>query len=360
MQPAFLKVASIGRLLAPRPSGRPAPRRLAVASLSALALAALCGPTAAQSNADAESAAAAWPTRPVTLMVPYAAGGPVDTVARLMAVRVSELMGQQMVIENLGGAGGMTGAARAARARPDGYNALLSGSAIMTQIPNFRKSMPYDPIKDFEHSALFADSARVLIARKDFPAADFKELQAYMKTHASKLQYGTAGAGTGSHTCALLLDRAMGVKTTHVPYRGSALAMQDLLAGRIDFIAEQISTAIPQIKSGAVKAYATLGLERGPGLEDLPTAAEFGLKGIDCGAWIGFDFPKGTPQAIVRKMSEISDKAIDTPELVERFKQIGVVVPAKNRRSPEYFVEYIKSELERWKGPIKDSGITLD
>ena len=321
-----------------------------IAGIALAALTLLPGPARAQD----------WPSRPVTLVVPYAAGGPVDTIARIIAARLSELLGQQMVIENVGGAGGLTGTVRVAKSAPDGYTVLLAGSAVLSQIPTFRKHSPYDPLGDFAHVALFSDSARVLIARKDFPPNDFKGFMAYAKEHQSTLQYGSAGAGSGSHTCAILLDRAMGTKITHVPYRGAGPAMQDLIGGRIDYMAEQISTATPQIKGGTVKAYATFGLERGPGLENIPTAEELGVKGLDCGAWGSFSFPKGTPQAIVQKLSKASSDAIDTPAVVERFKSIGVVVAAKNRRSPEYLINFIKSEIERWTGPIKASGVSLD
>ena len=246
-------------------------------------------------------------------MVPYAAGGPVDTIARIIAARLSEILGQQMVIENVGGAGGMTGTVRVAKAAPDGYTLLLSGSAVLSQNPTFRKQPPYDPIADFAHVALFSDSARVLIARKDFPPDDFKEFMAYAKQNQNTLQYGSPGAGSGGHTCAVLLDGAMGAKITHVPYRGAGPAMQDLLGGRIDYMLEQISTATPQIKSNTVKAYATLGLDRGPGLENIPTAEELGVKGLDCGAWGSFSFPKDTPQAIVQRLAKASSDAIDTP-----------------------------------------------
>lgn len=301
-----------------------------------------------------------YPDRPVTLVVPYAAGGPVDTVARIIGARMSELLGQQIVIENVGGAGGLTGTMRVVKAAPDGYTVLLSGSAVLAQIPNFQKRPSYDPINDFEHVALFSDSARALVARKDFPANDFKEFIAYAKANHAKMQYGSAGAGSGSHTCAILLDGAMGTKVTHVPYRGAGPAMQDLLGGRIDYITEQISTATPQIKGGALKAYVTLGLDRGPGLESLPTADELGMKGLDCGAWGTFSLPRGTPKAIVDRLAKAASDAIDTPAVVERYKSIGVVVAAKNRRSPEYATQFVKSELERWAVPIKASGIVLD
>jgi tripartite-type tricarboxylate transporter receptor subunit TctC len=321
--------------------------RIAAAAL----LAAFAGTAQAQAN---------YPDRPVTLVVPYAAGGPVDTIARIIGVRMSELLGQQLVIENVGGAGGLTGTVRVAKAAPDGYTVLLSGSAVLAQIPNFHKRPAYNPMTDFEHVALFSDSARVLVGRKDLPPNDFKEFIAYAKDNQAKMQYGSAGAGSGSHTCAILLDGAMGTKITHVPYRGAGPAMQDLLGGRIDFITEQISTATPLIKGGTLKAYATLGLDRGPGLENIPTADQLGVKNLDCGAWGTFSVPKGTPRAIVDRIAKASSDAIDTPAVVERYKSIGVVVAAKDRRSPEYATQFVKSELERWAVPIKASGITID
>jgi tripartite-type tricarboxylate transporter receptor subunit TctC len=309
---------------------------------------------------NSANAQAHYPERPITLVVPYAAGGPVDTIARVIAARMSELLGQQMVIENMGGAGGLTGSARVAKAAPDGYTVLLSGSAVLAQNPQFQKRPPYNPVTDFEHVALHTDSARVLIARKDFPPNDFKGFISYVKQNHEKLQYGSPGAGSGGHTCAILMEGAIGTKVTHVPYRGAGPAMQDLIAGRIDYMLEQISTATPQIKGGTVKAYATLGLERGPGLENLLTADELGVKGLDCGAWGAFSVPKGTPRAVIDRLAKASSDAIDTPAVVERYKTIGVVVVAKNRRSPEYLTQFVKSEIERWGAPIKASGVTLD
>ena len=304
--------------------------------------------------------AQAYPSRAINVVVPFPAGGPSDVVARIVTEHMGRTLGQQMVIENVGGAGGMIGATRVAKAAPDGYTVMLSGAAILAQIPAFYKRTPYDPIADFEHVALFSDSARVLIARKDFPANNLNEFIAYAKANQATMQYGSAGAGSGSHTCAILLDGAMGTKITHVPYRGAGPAMQDLIGGRIDYMAEQISTALPQIKAGTVKAFATFGLERAPGLEDLQTAEELGLKGLDCGAWGAFAFPKGTPAAIVRRLAKASSDAIDTPAVRERFKSIGVVVTAAERRSPEYLAKFVASEIARWAAPIKASGVSLD
>ncbi|MBM3530860.1 MAG: tripartite tricarboxylate transporter substrate binding protein BugD [Alphaproteobacteria bacterium] len=305
----------------------------------------------------APAAAQGWPTRPVTLIVPFAAGGPVDTIARVITVRMSELLGQQIVIENVGGAGGLNGATRASKAAPDGYTMLMSGTAVLTQNPQMQKVRPYDPMADFEHAALFSDSARVLLLRKDFPAKDFAEFQSYSKANQGKMQYGSAGAGSGSHVCSILLDGAMGTRITHVPYRGAGPAMQDLLAGRIDFIAEQISTAMPHIRNGNLKGFVTFGLDRAPGLEDLPTAAELGFKTLDCGAWSSFSFPKGTPKAIVDRLAKVTSDAVNTPVVRDRFKALGVVVVAPERRTPAYLNKFIQSESARWAVPMKSAGL---
>jgi tripartite-type tricarboxylate transporter receptor subunit TctC len=301
-----------------------------------------------------------WPTRAITLVVPFAAGGPVDTIGRIMAARLSELLGQQVIIENVGGAGGMTGAARVAKAAPDGYTLLLSGSATLALNQVLYRKPLYNALTDFEHAALFSDSARVLIVRKDLPADTLPEFVAYAKANQSKLQYGSAGGGSGTHVCAVLLDAAMGTRITHVPYRGAGPAMQDLIGGRIDFIAEQISTALPQVRGGTVKPIVTLGLDRAPGLEQLPTAQEMGLTGLDCGSWASFSFPKGTPETIVRRFAKASNDAVETPAVRERFASLGVTIPAPERRTPEYLTKFVAAEIERWAGPIKASGASAE
>jgi tripartite-type tricarboxylate transporter receptor subunit TctC len=172
------------------------------------------------------------------------------------------------------------------------------------------------------------------------------------------MQYGSAGAGSGTHVCAVLLDAAMGTHVTHVPYRGAGPAMQDLIGGRIDYEAEQISTALPQIQGKRVKAIATLGLSRAPGLEDLPTAEEQGLKGLDCGAWGSFSLPKGTPAEIVQALAKATNDAVETPTVIERFKQLGVTIPAPERRTPEYLTKFVPAEIERWAAPIKAAGVS--
>ena len=321
-------------------------------TILALVLAALAHPGTAPAQE--------WPARPVTLIVPYAAGGPVDTIARILSVRMSELLGQQIVVENIGGAGGMTGSARAAKAAPDGYTILLSGSATLAQVPNLYKKPLYNPMTDFEHAVIHSDSARILIARKDLPPNTLAEFAAYAKANQATMQFGSAGAGSGLHICAVLLNGAMGTNITHVPYRGSALAVQDLIAGRIDFMCNQISTALPQIRGKTVKAIATMGLERAPGLEELPTADEQGMQGLDCGSWGSFSFPKGTPAAIVRRLAKASNDALESPAVRERFQAIGVSIPAPERRTIEYLAKFVPAEIDRWAAPIKASGVSAD
>ncbi|MCC6776835.1 MAG: tripartite tricarboxylate transporter substrate binding protein BugD [Hyphomicrobiales bacterium] len=301
-----------------------------------------------------------WPTRPINMIIPYAAGGPVDTIGRILAARLSEVLSQQVIIENMGGAGGMTGAARASKAAPDGYTVLLSGSAVLAINQTLYKKPLYNAATDFEHVVLFSDSARVLITRKDLPVSNLPEFVAYAKANQGKMQYGSAGAGSGVHVCSILLDVAMGTKITHVPYRGAGPAMQDLIGGRIDYIAEQISTALPQIQGNAVKAIATLGLDRAPGLEKLATAEELGLKGLDCGSWGSLSFPKGTPRAIVQRLAKAINEVVETPTVIQRYRELGVTIPAKERRTPEYLAKFVPSEIERWAGPIKASGVTAD
>lgn len=322
--------------------------KLAIIAAAAVATAAL--PAAAQE----------WPARPVTLVVPYAAGGPNDTITRVLSARLTEILNAQIVIENVGGAGGMTGANRVAKAAPDGYTVLLGGLAVLAQIPNLYKKPLYDAAADFEPVALISDSARILITRKDFPASTLAEFIAYTKANQAKLQYSSAGGGSGGHVCAILLDTLIGTHVAHVPYRGSGPAMQDMMAGRIDYTCEQISTALPQIEAGTVKAIATLGPSRPRVLASLPTAQEQGLTDLDCSTWIALVFPKGTPARMVRRLAKATSEALDSPAVGERLESLGVTVAAPERRSPEYLAKFIPAEIAKWAAPIKASGVSVD
>ena len=321
-----------------------------LAMIAAAALATLARPAAAQE----------WPVRPIALVVPYAAGGPNDTITRVLSARLAELLNAQIIIENVGGAGGMTGANRVAKAAPDGYTLLLASLAALAQIPNLYKRPLYNAATDFEPVALVTDSARILITRKDFPANTLSEFIAYARTNHAKLQYSSAGGGSGGHVCAILLDGFIGARVAHVPYRGAGPAMQDMMAGRIDYSCEQISTAFPQIEAGTVKAIATLGLSRPPVLARLPTAQEQGLPGLDCNAWIALVFPKGAPGPAVRRLAKATSAALDTPIVRERLESVGVTAVAPERRSPEYLAAFIPAEIAKWAGPIKASGVSIE
>jgi tripartite-type tricarboxylate transporter receptor subunit TctC len=301
-----------------------------------------------------------WPARPITLVVPYAAGGPNDTITRVLSARLTEILRVQIVIENVGGAGGMTGSNRVAKATPDGYTLLLGGSAVLAQIPNLYKRPLYNAATDFAPVALLTDSARILITRKDFPANTLAEFIAYAKANAAKLQYSSAGGGSGGHTCAILLDTIMGTHIAHVPYRGAGPAMQDMMAGRIDYSCEQVSTAFPQIEAGAIKAIATLGPTRPAVLKSLPTAEEEGLPGLDCNAWIAFVFPKGTPPTVVRRLAAATSEALDAPFVRDRLESLGVSVVGPERRSPEFLARFIPAEIAKWAEPIKASGVSIE
>src|SRR5256885_4049582 len=302
-----------------------------------------------------------WPTRLVTMVVPYAAGGRVDAVGRIMAAGLSEVLGQEVIVENVAGAGGMTGANRVAKGSPGGCTFLLGGHATLTLVPaiNGKKTL-YDPINDFTHVVAFADSARILLARKDFPANTLGEFVAYAKQNHDKMQFGSAGAGTGMHVCALLLDHAMGTRITHVPYRGSALALQDLLAGRIDYICDQISTAVSQIKAGNVKAIAMMSPNRAAVLPDLATAQEQGLADIDCGTWSSFAFPKRTPEAIARRLAEATNKALGSAFVRERLEAVGVEIMPPERRTREYLAEILPAAIEKSAAVVNAGGLASD
>lgn len=301
-----------------------------------------------------------WPNRPLTLVIPFAAGGPVDTIGRILGQYLGETLGQQIVIENVGGAGGMIGAARVAKSEPDGYTMLLGGSATLAQNQAIYKKPMVDGIKDFTPIAIFADSARLLLVRKDFPATNLKEFVAYAKVNGAKMQYGSAGVGSGSHVCAVLLDTVVGVKIAHVPYRGSALAMQDLVAGRLDYVAEQISTAVGHVQSGSIRAISLMGPERSFAFPNMLAADEEGFKGLDCGSWSSLAFPRNVPEAIVQRIAAAVDKTLDLPAMKERYEKIGVTIPGKARRTPQYLVKYTPEEIERWGKAIRGAGISHD
>ena len=299
-----------------------------------------------------------WPTRPVTLVVPYAAGGPTDAVGRLFAQQMSEALGRQTVVENIAGAGGMTGASRVAQAAPDGYQVLFSGSNLTYSQILYKKPL-FNSVTDFTPVGLLTRQSLVLIARRNLPADDLQAFMRYVKAN-NTASFGSAGAGSSSHLGCVMLNLAIGADVTHVPYRGVAPAMQDLIGGRIDYICNLIQDAVPQVQGGGVKAIATLSRSRSPMLPDLPTAEEQGLAGFDVADWYGLFFPKGTPSSIVQKLRDTAVAGLDTPSFRNRLEILGVEVVAPERRSPDYLARFLKDEIVKWTAAIKASGVTAD
>jgi tripartite-type tricarboxylate transporter receptor subunit TctC len=301
-----------------------------------------------------------YPTRPVTMVIPFAAGGPTDVLGRVMAQRMSEILGQQVVVENVTGAGGMTGGARVKNAPPDGYQFVLGTVGTHAQNQSLYKKPAYNAATDFTPVALIAEVPIALIARKDLPANSFKEFVDYAKANQAKMTFGSAGAGSATHLGCVLINSVLGTNITHVPYRGTGPAMQDLQGGRIDFLCEIISTAKPQIDGGAVKALAIMTKERSPALPDLPTTAEQGIANLEAYTWNAIFLPKGTPEPIVKKLHDATVQAMDTPAVKERLQGLGANIVAPDRRSPEYLDKFVKSEIEKWAAPIKASGVTVE
>jgi putative tricarboxylic transport membrane protein len=300
-----------------------------------------------------------WPTRPVTLVVPFAAGGPVDTAARIMAAHLSEKLGQQVVVENVSGAGGMLGGNRVAKAAPDGYTFLHGNRSTHVYSQILNKKPMYDAVADFAPVAAFVENSAVLVVRKDFPANTLGEFSNQLRANRSKLQFASAGAGSASHVICVLLNNAIGVEVTHVPYRGTAPAMRDLIAGRIDYLCDIISTAIPPIQSRTVKPLAILSSRRSAALPDLATADEQGLKGFDVDAWNAFFFPKGTPDAVVRRLAKATSDVVDIPAVAKRLQDIGLHIAAPERRNPAYVAKLVKGELTTWRQPLLQSGAAV-
>jgi tripartite-type tricarboxylate transporter receptor subunit TctC len=301
-----------------------------------------------------------WPTRPVTMVVPFAAGSASDTLARILGARLSEVLGQQVIIENVGGAGGMTGVARVAKAAPDGYQFVLGGIDTFAQNQTLYKKPLYNSVNDFEPVALMVEQAIILVTRNELPVKDLTEFTAYTKANQAKMQYGSAGAGSGSHLACAQLNAALGVDVTHVPYRGSPPAMQDLIAGRIDYFCALAAAAMPQIGSNSMRAVAILTRNRSPLLPNLASAHEQGLTNFDSYFWSGFFLPKGTPAAIVQKFHAAAVTTLDTSSTQQRLKEVGVTVVAAERRSSDYLKRFLNSEIEKWAVTIKASGVSLD
>lgn len=318
-------------------------------ALAALMAIALAGPAATQSLRSGT----------LTLVVPFAAGGPSDVAGRIIANGLSETLGQAVVVENPVGGGGTVGSLRVAKSTPDGGQFVLGNNGTHSWSQSLYKTPPYDAVTDFTPLGLAIESPRALIVPNSLPVNNLQEFIAYVKANQKTVQFASAGPGSASHVSCVLLNAMLGVDVTHVPYRGLSLAMQDLIAGRVHYICDSVSTSKPQIEGKQVKGIATTGLRRSPALPDIPTAKEQGLD-FDVLTWQGLFLAKGTPEPVLRQLNAALGKALDLPSVRERFAAIGEEIPGPDRRSAEYFSKFVAGEIARWSGPIKASGVTVE
>jgi tripartite-type tricarboxylate transporter receptor subunit TctC len=264
------------------------------------------------------------------------------------------------VVENVGGAGGMTGSKRVATAAPDGYQVVLGTVGTHAQGQTLYKKPQYDSQAEFAPVALLAEVPIILTVRKDLPVKDFKEFVAYAKENQGKMQFGSAGAGSATHLGCVLLNYVLGTNITHVPYRGTGPAMQDLQGGRIDFLCEIITTAKPQVDGGTVKALAIFDKARSPALPDLPTAAEQGTANLEAYTWNALFLPKTTPEAVVKKLNAAAVEAMKSPAVRDRLSGLGARITPEDRMTPAYLGTFLKAEIEKWAAPIKAAGVQVD
>jgi tripartite-type tricarboxylate transporter receptor subunit TctC len=310
--------------------------------------------------AVADARAQDWPTRPVTMVVPFTAGGPVDVLGRILAQYLTEVIGKQVIVDNVPGGGGMSGSLRVSQAAPDGHTFVLGSIGTHALNQTLSRKPLYNAATDFAPVALIADVGLVLIARKDLPIDDLAQFIAYAKSNQTKMQFGSGGAGTSSHIGCVLLNQTIGVDTMHIPYRGGGPAMADLVAGRVDYVCNIASTVGQAIEAKQVKAIAALTRERSPILPDLPTAHEQGLAGFEAYTWNAVLLPKGTPSALVTRLNEALVTVMDNPAFRERLHTLGLLVVTPERRSPAYLQAFVESEIEKWAAPIKASGAKED
>ena len=321
--------------------------------VASLALAAACSLAALSAHAQN------WPERTVTMIVPFSAGGPTDTVARLVAEAMGRDLGQQVIVENVGGAGGTVGAARVAAADNDGYTLLLHHIGMATSATLYRK-LPYDPLGSFEYVGLVTEVPMTIIAKPDFPADDLQGLIAYVKENADDVTYANAGIGAASHLCGMLFMSEIGTQLTTVPYQGTGPAMTDLLGGQVDFMCDQTTNTMSQIQAGAVKAYAVTSAERLAQLPDLPTTAEGGLASMQFGIWHGLYAPKGTDAAIVERLSQSLQVALKDQNVADRFASLATAPEPQENATPAALKAKVESEIARWKPLIEAAGVYAD
>jgi len=300
-----------------------------------------------------------YPSKVITLVVPFAAGGPTDTVARVIGQAMSSDLKQQVVIENVAGAGGTLAAARVARSAPDGYTLFIHHIGHSTAPALYRK-LAFNTIDDFEPIGLVTDVPMTLVARKDFPAKDLKELIAYVKAHKDKVTLANAGLGAASHLCGMLFMSAIQTDLTTVPFKGTGPAMNDLLGGQVDFMCDQTTNTTGQIKGGKIKAYGVTSMARIPSLPDVPTMHEAGLPNFEVVVWHGVYAPKGTPKPIIERINKALKTALKDANVRQRFAELGTEPVAENRVTPEALRAHLKAEIDKWGPVIKKAGVYAD
>ena len=300
-----------------------------------------------------------YPNKVITVIVPFTAGGPTDAVARLLSVPMSKILGTQMIVENVGGAGGTIGANRVAKAAADGYTLFLHHIGMSTA-PSLYRKLPYDTINDFEPIGLINETPMTLVAKKDFPPNDLKELIAYLKTNKDKVNLANAGLGAASHLCGMLFMSAIQTSLTTVPYNGTAPAMNDLLGGQVDLMCDQTTNTTTQIKAEKIKVYGVTTPKRIPSLPNVPTIDESGLKGFEVSVWHGLYAPKATPKTAVDKLAHALQAALKDATLRQRFADLGADTVAENRATPEALRKHLKAEIDKWAPIIKKAGVYAD
>jgi tripartite-type tricarboxylate transporter receptor subunit TctC len=294
------------------------------------------------------------------MVVPFGAGGAVDIMARVLAPGLSEALGQQVIVENVAGAGGTTGTARVAKATPDGYQFLLGNVGTQAISQTLYKHPPYNSVSDFAPVGMVAQNFFILVTRKDLPVTALGEFITYAKANHDKMQFASAGAGSTSHMFCVLLNATMGLDITHVPYRSTSIAVPDMMAGRIDYVCDAVETASSLIRAGTVKPIAVLAPHRSAALPEVPTATESGVAGLALAGWYGLFLPRGTPEAIVRRLNSAAGAALDTPSVHARIEGLGINVVAPEERTPEYLARFLPEQIARWGVATKASGLSLD
>ena len=301
----------------------------------------------------AHAQAQAYPTRSITMIVPFAAGGPTDVISRIVTGHMAQTLGQSIIVENVVGAGGTTATSRAARAANDGYTLITGHMGTHAAAVPLYPNLAYHPEKDFEPVALLAGTPILILARKDFPPKDLKEFVTYVKANVDKVNAAHAGVGSVSHVSCQLLNSILDIKPTGVPFNGTGPAMNALVGGQVDYMCDQIVNAVPQINGGTIKAYAVATAERNPSLPDVPTTAEAGLPAFQAQAWNAIFAPKGTPAPVIARLSAAAVKALDDEGVRKRLLDLGSVIPAAADRTPQALAALVKSEIAKWTPVLK-------